>query len=80
VDKAKPLPASPCQGRSKSGIPASLAKHGILRVSDNIPDGMGVDFNRAFMQVFRPELEAGVIRNGKKPCATVISLPCPSGK
>jgi hypothetical protein len=45
--------------------PASLVKRGILGVSDNLLPGESLAIGRAFMQVFRPELEAHFL--GSKP-------------
>lgn len=48
-------------------VPASLAKRGIFSVSDNLPEGAYLNVGRAFIQTFRPELEARLIRKGGKP-------------
>lgn len=61
-------------------IPASLAKHGIISVSDNLFPGDTLNVGRAFINVFRPELEARLIRGGKQPCQDNSSSPCRSGK
>lgn len=38
-------------------IPESLRRAGIQSVSDNIPEGGGVDFARDFVRIFRTDLE-----------------------
>lgn len=60
--------------------PAALAKHGITTLTDNLGPGEFVGINRAFFNVFRPELEARFIRGGKQPCVANNSSPCRSGK
>lgn len=59
---------------------AGMVKRGLLSVSDNLFPGESLNVGRAFAQVFRPELEARLIRKGVKPCATETSSPCRSGK
>ncbi len=47
-------------------VPASLAKRGIFSVSDNLPEGAYLNVGRAFIQTFRPELEARLMRRADK--------------
>lgn len=59
--------------RSKS--PDAIAKHGITTLSDNLGPDEFVAINRAFFNVFRPELEARFITGGKQPCLNNNSSP-----
>lgn len=61
-----------------SPAPAAIAKHGITTLTDNLGPGEFVAINRAFFNVFRPELEARFI-TGSKPCQDSNSSPCLSG-
>jgi hypothetical protein len=47
--------------------PSSLSKRGITTLSDNLQPGEQVSISRAFINVFRPELEARLLSGGK-PC------------
>lgn len=64
---------------SANPIPASLTKRGIRGVSDNLQPGESLAIGRAFINVFRPELEARLLK-GKKPCQEASNSPCRSGK
>lgn len=61
-------------------IPASLTKHGIRGVSDNLQPGETLAIGRAFIDVFRPELEARLLKGRKQPCQEASNSPCRSGK
>jgi len=39
-------------------IPASLRKRGIVGVQDNLKPGQSLDVAKAFLHIFRPEIEA----------------------
>lgn len=66
---------------SNRAIPACLTRKGIVSVSDNLAPGDVLNVGRAFINVFRPELEARLIRKvEKKPCQDSSSSPCLSGK
>ena len=49
-------------GGNKNKVPAALAKVGIHSVSDNLFPGDVLNVGRAFMMVFRTELEARLVR------------------
>lgn len=55
----------------RNPIPASLTKHGIRSVSDNLQPGETLAIGRAFINVFRPELEARLLKGKKLPKSTV---------
>ncbi|HQS59953.1 MAG: hypothetical protein B7Y56_03350 [Gallionellales bacterium 35-53-114] len=61
-------------------VPASLARVGIVSASDNLFPGDVLNVGRAFINVFRPELEARLIRKVEKPCQDNNSSPCHSSK
>lgn len=67
---------------SARSVPACLVKRGILGVTDNLQPGEVLNIGRAFINAFRPELEARLLKGGKKPCVTETktSSPCRSGK
>lgn len=55
--------------------PDAIAKYGITTLTDNLVPGEFVAINHAFLNVFRPELEARLIRGGKQPCVNNNSSP-----
>jgi hypothetical protein len=56
--------------------PAALQRQGIFSVRDNLCPGDELKVGRAFVQLFRTELEARVIqRVVKKPCKSKDSSP-----
>ncbi|SEO65017.1 hypothetical protein [Nitrosovibrio sp. Nv6] len=64
---------------SANPVPASLAKHGLMTIEDNLLPGQQVSFARMFCLIFRSELEARIFQK-KKTCAANHgnSLPSPS--
>lgn len=54
-------------------VPAALSRVGIRTVRDNLPAGAGLDVAAAFVQFFRPEIEA---RAFQAPTAPQETLPC----
>jgi hypothetical protein len=72
--QAQDRPSLSHQGRG--GIPAVLVRQGVCSVSDNLFPGDTLNVGRIFMNMFRTELEARLI----KPCADKNRSPCPLGK
>lgn len=52
-------------------IPASLSRLGITGLSDNLQPGQEVNFSKAFVSIFRTELEAIFLPplKGRSSCA-----------
>lgn len=42
-------------------VPAALAKAGIVRVTDNLPEGATIDIASDFVRIFRPEIETRLL-------------------
>lgn len=49
-----------------AAVPASLAKRGLMRVTDNLQPGDEIKWNFHMFSVFRPELEARFISPAPK--------------
>lgn len=59
-------------------IPARLAKHGIVSVSDNLQPGDQVNFGKFFNRIFRTEIEARIFKPETKGCdaaQAVVNVP-----
>lgn len=59
-------------------VPASLAKHGLLTIEDNLLPGQEVSFGRMFCLVFRTELEARIFQKKNKTCIPNLPPSSPS--
>ena len=60
-------------------IPASLAKRGLVSVSDNLQPGDQVNFGKFFNRIFRTEIEARIFKPENQGCdAGVAAVKVPS--
>lgn len=50
-------------------VPAALQKVGIMRVTDNIPEGMQLDVRSSFLMFFGPALERKMIERARRKLA-----------